>query len=86
MHWTMIYIDQLMTSNGNEESLHIPQSSRAGTLPLDSLVSYSGHSLGGGIRLPQWVSWYDTKQSDVDASGNAEYPFIAIALLSYDLA
>ena len=32
-------------SNGNDEVLHIPQSSGTGTSPLDSLVSESGHSL-----------------------------------------
>ena len=35
-------------SNGNEEVLHIPQSSSiTGTSPLDCSVSYLGHSLGG---------------------------------------
>ena len=33
-------------SNGNEEVLHIPQSSSIGASPSDDLVSYSGHSLG----------------------------------------
>ena len=32
-------------SNDNEEVLHIPQSSRSGASPSDSLVSYPGHSL-----------------------------------------
>ena len=36
-------------SNGNERLLHIPQSSRTGTLPSDGLVSYPGYSLGGGV-------------------------------------
>ena len=36
-------------SNGNEEVLHIPQSSRAGASPSDGLVSYPGHLLGGGL-------------------------------------
>ena len=36
-------------SNGNEGVLCIPQSSSIiGTLPSDCLVSYPGHSLGGG--------------------------------------
>ena len=36
-------------SNGNKGVLHIPQSSSAaGTSPSDCLVSYPGHSLGGG--------------------------------------
>ena len=35
-------------SNGNEEVLHIPQSSSiTGTSPSDCLVSYPGHSLWG---------------------------------------
>ena len=29
-------------SNGNEEVLHIPQSSRSGASPSDCLVSYTG--------------------------------------------
>ena len=37
-------------SNGNEGVLRIPQSSSiAGTSPSDCLVSYPGHSLGGGL-------------------------------------
>ena len=37
-------------SNGNEGVLRIPQSSSiAGTSPSDCLVSYPGHSLGGGV-------------------------------------
>ena len=37
-------------SDGNEGLLHIPQSSSiTGTSPADCLVSYRGHSLGGGI-------------------------------------
>ena len=36
-------------SDGNEGVLRIPQSSSiAGTSPSDCLVSYPGHSLGGG--------------------------------------
>ena len=35
-------------SDGNKEVFHIPQSSSiTGTSPLDYLVSYAGHSLGG---------------------------------------
>ena len=34
-------------SNGNEEVLHIPQSSRTGVSLSDSLVSYLGHLLMG---------------------------------------
>ena len=36
-------------SNGNEEVLHIPQSSRTGASLSDCLVSYPGHLLAGGI-------------------------------------
>ena len=37
-------------SNGNEEVLWIPQSSSiTGASPSDCLVSYPGHSLGGGL-------------------------------------
>ena len=32
-------------SNGNERVLHIPQISKARTLPSDGLMSYAGHSL-----------------------------------------
>ena len=36
-------------SDGNKGGVHIPQSSSiTGTLPSDCLVSYPGHSLGGG--------------------------------------
>ena len=39
-------------SDGNEVVLRIPQrSSIAGTSPSDCLVSYPGHSLGGGVPL-----------------------------------
>ena len=33
-------------SNGSEEVLHIPQSSRTGALPSDDFVSYPGHLWG----------------------------------------
>ena len=36
-------------SNGNEGELHIPKSFKAGTLPSEGLMSYTGHSLGGGF-------------------------------------
>ena len=37
-------------SDGNEEVLHIPQSSStAVTSPSDCLMSYPGHSLGGEV-------------------------------------
>ena len=38
-------------SNGNEEVLHISQSSRARTLPSDSLMSYPWHTLWVGALL-----------------------------------
>ena len=39
-------------SDGNEEVLHIPQSSKIGALPSDGLLSYPGHSLDGvGVLL-----------------------------------
>ena len=37
---------QMIWLNGNEEVLRIPQSSRTGTMPSDSLLSYPGHSFG----------------------------------------
>ena len=36
-------------SNSNEGVLYIPQSSKTGSLPLDGLVSYLRHSLGGSL-------------------------------------
>ena len=36
-------------SNGNEEVLHIPQSSKTGTSPSDSLVSYTENLLKRAI-------------------------------------
>ena len=38
-------------SNGNEEVLHIPQSSKAEASSSDGLVLYSGHFLGLGRSL-----------------------------------
>ena len=44
-------------SNGNEWVFYIPQSSSiTGTSPSDCLVSYLGHSLGGGLTLLQRCS------------------------------
>ena len=42
-------------SNGNEGKLHKPQKSWTGPSPRDCLLSYLGHSLGGGV-LPLWVN------------------------------
>ena len=35
-------------SNGNKGVFHIPQSSKTGATSSDCLMSYAGHSLGGG--------------------------------------
>ena len=53
-------------SNGNEGVLRIPQSSStAGTSPSDCLVSYPGHSLGGGSYPSAEVqSVYSTAPAD----------------------
>ena len=46
-------------SNGNKGVLHIPQSSSlSGTSPSDCLVSYLGHSLGGGYPSAEVQSLY----------------------------
>ena len=45
-------------SDGNEGVPRIPQSSKIpGASPSDCLVSYVGHSLGGGLTLLQRCSW-----------------------------
>ena len=45
-------------SNGNEGVLRIPQSpSITGTSPTHCLVSYTGHSLGGGVSVFYSPSW-----------------------------
>ena len=53
-------------SNGNEGVVRIPQSSSiAGTSPSDCLVSYPGHSLGGGSYPSAEVqSVYSTAPAD----------------------
>ena len=54
-------------SDGNEGVLHIPQSSStAGTSPSDCLVSYPGHSFGGGGSYPsaEVQSVYSTAPAD----------------------
>ena len=45
-----------LESNSNEGVLHIPQSYRNGKVSLDSLVSYPGHLLGGGLTSLQRCS------------------------------
>ena len=44
-------------SNGNEGVLHISQGSRTGASPSGSLMSYPGHSLGGGLTPLQGSNW-----------------------------
>ena len=52
-------------SEDNERVLCIPQSSStAGTSPSDCLVSYSGHSLGGGYPSAEVQSVYSTAPAD----------------------
>ena len=50
------------TEPGRDEGvLHIPQSSSiTGTSPSDCLVSYSGHSLGGGDAAAKMQPVYST--------------------------
>ena len=51
-------------SNGNEEVLHISQSSKTGASPSDGLISYPGHLLG-------WVSYSSAKmQSAYSTTSN----------------
>ena len=45
---TIIQGQSGLGSNGNEEVLHIPQSSRTRASPSDDLVSYPDHLLGSG--------------------------------------
>ena len=53
-------------SNGNEEVVHIPQSSSiTGASPSDCLVSYLGHLLsGGGYSSAKMQSSYSTASTD----------------------
>ena len=44
-------------NNGNEGVLRIPQISKDGTLPLDGLISYPGHSLGESYLSVVPVDW-----------------------------
>ena len=48
-------------SNGNEGIFHIPQSSKAGALPSDGLMSFPGHLLEGSCRYAVGV-FYSPKQ------------------------
>ena len=50
-------------SNSNERVLHTLQRSRTGALPSDGLVSYLGHSLGGGLAA-EMQSAYSTAPTD----------------------
>ena len=51
-------------NNGSEGVLDIPQSSRAGASPSDSLVSYSGLSLGEYYPIEEMQSVYSTSPAD----------------------
>ena len=52
-------------TNGNEGVLHIPQSSKAGALPSDSLMSYSEHLLEGeSCPSVEMQSVYSTDPTD----------------------
>ena len=54
-------------SDGNEELLHIPQSSSiTGTSPSYCLVSYIGHSLGKSYSSTEMQSVYSTTPSQLD--------------------
>ena len=66
-------------SNGNEGVLRIPQSSStAGTSPSDCLVSYAGHSLGGGSYPSAEVqSVYSTAPADWATMHLSDSSFIA---------
>ena len=51
-------------SKCNECVLHIPQSSKTGALPSDSLMSYTGHSLGESYRSAEIQSVFSTAPAD----------------------
>ena len=51
-------------SNGNEEVLHIPQSSRTEDSPSDGLMSYQGHLLVGSYLFAEMQSMYSISQAD----------------------
>ena len=60
-------------SDGNEGVLCIPQSSNiAGTSPSDSLVSYPGHSLVGGLTPLQRSSWCILQPQPTGQAGGRE--------------
>ena len=59
-------------SNGNEGVLRIPQSSiTAGTSPSDCLVSYPGHSFGGG-------SYPSAEVQSVYSTAPDDWPILAL--------
>ena len=45
-------------SNGNEGVLHIPQSSKTGASPSDSLMPYLGHSPTGSTQTEMDENWH----------------------------
>ena len=48
MDGTLSGVTTLGQSNGYDEVFRIPQSFKTGASPLNCLMSYPGHSLGGG--------------------------------------
>ena len=68
--WHGKYIHYLTTnedgpgSDSNEGVVHIPQSSKAGTSPLDCLVSYPGHSSRGSYPFAEMQVVYSTAPAD----------------------
>ena len=52
-------------SNSNKGELHIPQSSKTGTSPSYSFMSYSGHSLVESYHNAEMQSMYSTVPADL---------------------
>ena len=66
-------------SNGNERVVNIPKHSRTGVTPLDSLMSYTGHSLqGGDLSYPSvgMQSVYSTAPANWTLKNHAQNIFI----------
>ena len=51
-------------SNGNEEVLHIPQSSKTGASPSEGLILYPGYSLEESYPSAEMQSVYSTAPVD----------------------
>ena len=71
-------------SDGNERILFIPQSSIiTGTSPSDCLVSYAGHSLGGGYPSTEKQYVYSTASADwaIWNKGLRKYEFDLISTM-----